>query len=343
MRSGLVPCIVGAWGYYLGRTGIETMKKHWEYLVARYGAYPVVWCVAGEPTLPFYDSLSSAEAPRISGELSEGWSEVTKHLRSVDPYQRPLTVHPSPGSDSYSSYDIFSDPSLFDIDMLQTGHNDQRSFGITLEKLERSLTRTPPKPVINGEVCYEGIAGSNWQDTQRFLFWTHMLSGAAGHTYGAQGIWGFSSVDSPFTGLAGLWGESTWEQAYRFAGSEQLGIGKRFLERYAWHDFEPHPEWVNPHCSQEDRFLPYAAGIPGKVRVIYLPGSTILSQSIPEITILGLEREVSYEAHYFNPRTGEDLEPIVAEPSAEGEWKISGGLSGPNPSMEDWILVLESR
>ncbi len=52
--SGLVPCLVGAWGYHLPWLGVERMKKHWRYLVARYGALPAVWCIAGEGEMPYY-------------------------------------------------------------------------------------------------------------------------------------------------------------------------------------------------------------------------------------------------------------------------------------------------
>ena len=30
------------------------LKAHWRYLIARYGAWPVVWCAAGEANLPWY-------------------------------------------------------------------------------------------------------------------------------------------------------------------------------------------------------------------------------------------------------------------------------------------------
>jgi hypothetical protein len=30
-----------------------------------------------------------------------------------------------------------------------------------------------------------------------------------------------------------------------YPGSTQLGIGKKLLEQYPWHRFEPHPEWVD--------------------------------------------------------------------------------------------------
>ena len=32
--------------------GVEKVKQHWRYLIARYGAWPVVWCAAGEANLP---------------------------------------------------------------------------------------------------------------------------------------------------------------------------------------------------------------------------------------------------------------------------------------------------
>ena len=44
-------------------------------------------------------------------------------------------------------------------------------------------------PVIDGEVCYEGIGEACRQEVQRLMFWACVLNGACGHTYGANGIW----------------------------------------------------------------------------------------------------------------------------------------------------------
>ena len=52
--NGLMPCIVGAWGYHLPPMGVEKMQRHWRYMIARWGAWPVVWCLAGELTMPFW-------------------------------------------------------------------------------------------------------------------------------------------------------------------------------------------------------------------------------------------------------------------------------------------------
>jgi len=282
--------------------------------------------------------------PSVTARLREGWTELARYVRALDPYRRLLTVHPSPGDDCFSSYDIFPDaPELFDFAVLQTGHWDHQSFRGTLEVLHQDLARVPPKPVLNAEVCYEGILGSNWQDTQRFLFWTHLLSGAAGHTYGAQGLWGMN--DGSFVGEGGAWSEATWEEAYRLPGSRQLGLAKRLLERYRWWEFEPHPEWVEPHWSEGDRFLPYAAGIRDEVRVVYFPSGVVIVNppgekvSFAYQTVRLRDLTAEWRACFWNPRTGAEHECAV-DADGDGTWSLSGGFITSLPSMEDWVLVL---
>jgi hypothetical protein len=50
--AGIVPAIVGAWGRgdcnSMQKFGAVNIKRHWRYLIARYGAYPVIWILAGE-------------------------------------------------------------------------------------------------------------------------------------------------------------------------------------------------------------------------------------------------------------------------------------------------------
>ena len=45
--SGIVPAIIGAWSPVLFQMGLQKMEKHWRYIIARYGAYPVVWILGG--------------------------------------------------------------------------------------------------------------------------------------------------------------------------------------------------------------------------------------------------------------------------------------------------------
>ncbi len=106
-------------------------------------------------------------------------------------------------------------------------------------------------PVLVGEVCYEGIMEASRQEVQRFMFWASVLSGACGHTYGANGIWQVNTNALPFgpSPHGRSWGDTPWETAYELPGSRQLGLGKELLMRYDWWRFEPHPEWVEPHWS----------------------------------------------------------------------------------------------
>lgn len=136
VRSGLVPCIVACWGYYLPLMGVERMKKHWRNLVARYGAYPVLWCLAGEAAMPFYLSQDRENEERLQ---KDGWTEMAAYLREADPYRRPVTIHPSgPGS----SRDDVVDTSDLDFMMLQTGHADRVSCRTRCASWPRSTRRS---------------------------------------------------------------------------------------------------------------------------------------------------------------------------------------------------------
>ncbi|AEE96403.1 DUF4038 domain-containing protein [Mahella australiensis] len=323
---GLVPCIVGCWGYFLNFMGIEKIKKHWRNLVARYGAYPVVWCLAGEYDMPYYlstDQKRDREAQRL------GWKEIGTYLREVDPYHNPITVHPG----SYTR-EVPGFADVFDFDMLQTGHSDD-SIGNTVFRIHQSYQAEPVMPVIDGEVAYEGIGGQCKEQVQRLMFWACVLNGAAGHTYGANGIWQVNTKEKPFGpsphGMS--WGDTPWEEAYKLPGSYQLALSKKLLERYKWWLFEPHPEWIEVNVSEEKRehnYYPYIAGIPQKVRIIYLPFF------YPVFKIKNLEKGVSYKVFLFNPISGDEIDCGIVRPE-DGEWSLSR-----LPIFQDWVLVMES-
>ena len=342
VESGIIPCIFGSWGYYINWLGIEKMKKHWRYIIARWGAYPVVWSLAGETRLPYYPNLfiESSKKEEMIREQEKGWVEVAKYVRKTDSFKNILTTHPSTGDEGFSTKHMFWEPSLFDIEMLHTGH----SIKNTIETLNKSLSKISSIPVINGEVCYEGFLGSNFQNTQRFLFWTHMLSGGAGYTYGADGIWGFRS-DEDYKDEAGKFSSLTWSEAMNLPGSYQIGLAKKFLEKLEWYKFERHPEWVTPHESESNIYYPYCAGIPGKLRVIYIPVIYLLEDllALMKIKINSIEKDLNYKGYFFNPRTGEVIDEIDVKPNDIGEWSIPNkyGIVLPCPTVEDWVLVLE--
>jgi len=274
--AGIVPAVVGAWGRSdcnsMQAIGVAGLKRHWRYLVARYGAYPVAWILAGEI--------------ETSTKWSEGpWAEVAKYLRSIDPYHHPLTCHTSTGRRGASG-----DKLVIDYDMVGGSHGGgEPTTRKTLSIFSEAYARTPPMPVLCGETGYEGHMQFHLQEVQRHVFWMYMLSGAAGHTYGAAGVW-HASVDGD-PGITPVYDLTTWREGMNYPGSTQLGLGKKLLEQYPWWQFEPHPEWAEADC--------YAAGIPGEVRFIYQPRRGVYNWN--GTVVKNLERDVPYHAFYFNP------------------------------------------
>jgi len=330
VENGLMPCIVGMWGYYISYMGEDRAKKHWRNLVARYGAYPVVWCVAGEVKLPTYSKLNDAETVERIGEFqSRAWTDVARYVREIDPYANLVTVHPWAELAGRLSV---TDDSVLDFDMLQTGHGGVDILKRGIETVIAASARTPRKPVVDGEPCYEGIMGTAWQDQQRFVFWTHMLSGSVGHTYGAQGIWQMSTREDPYSQE---WGTGFWPEAMNYPGSAQVPLGKKLFERYDWPGFEP---MTLAEGDQQGRISALASGMPGKVWLFYFTPMYLdaIFFGVQGLKI-SIEPGVRYRAFFYNPRTGDEVDGGMVEPDSDGTWPVPA-----RPTMEDWVLVLEA-
>jgi uncharacterized protein DUF4038 len=359
LEHDLVPCIVGSWGHFLGFMSVEQMLRHWRELIARWGAYPVVWCLAGEPSFPwgFWDDetlRTLAAQPTIEdtrvkmktlhremvSEQLRRVNDVARGVRELEPFGRPITIHSVPDVQPWENLD---DDSLVDIWFLQTGHQGQTTLEPSVNAIHDALAREPSKPVINGEPSYEGIAGSSWQDMQRFFFWSHLLSGTAGHSYGAHGVWGFNTPEYPGFG-SGL--APVWQEAADLPGAAQVGLGRRLLLELPWHRFEPHPDWVVPHQHVGDRLLPYAAGLEDGLRVFYFPGIALVRNSFSVMALqlhaLGKKR---WHAQLISPRTGVTADEFAIEPEADGTARLRCGYRGGSglPSWEDWLLILRQE
>lgn len=322
---GIVPCIVAAWGYFLPQMGIRKMKQHWRYLIARWGAYPAVWCLAGEGTMPFYLSKTREQDAAMQ---QHGWTEIARYVRATDALRHPITIHPS-----RSARESVDDASVLDIDMLQTGHDDRRSVPNTIQTLTKSLSADPKMPVLVGEVCYEGIQEASREEVQRFMFWSCMLSGAGGHTYGANGIWQVNTKEKPF-GLSPhghSWGGPPWDVAAQLPGSGQLGLAKALLTRYSWWRLQPYHDLVEPRWIPENYWRPFAGRIPGEAIIAFSPtgGKALRFRNLDA---------GSYRAFLFNPSDGTEQSWGQIRPDASGVWQAPEF-----PIFRDWIVVLDRK
>lgn len=243
--EGFSPCIVGAWGFFMPWMGVEKAKQHWRYLIARYGAMPVTWCAAGEANLPWYLAKGF---PYDDRQQVSQWTEVMRYIRATDPFHRPLTIHPT-GIGRLSARHATDDTSLLNFDMLQTPHGERAAVEPTIRTVRESYTDKPTMPVIDGEAAYEMLGDTLRTEYTRQMFWLSLMHGAAGHTYGANGIWQCNRPGEPYgpsphhNGGVG-YGKIPWNEAMNLPGSRQVGLGKKLFAQYEWHTFEPHPEWV---------------------------------------------------------------------------------------------------
>ena len=127
------------------------MTRYWRHLVARYGAYPVAWCVAGEATMPYYLS-ATGEADRAAQK--DGWTAVMRSVRETDPYHNMITVHPT-----QSGREQVHTPKWMDSEMLQTGHGDLDS----VPNVIRSGSEGAKSPTKRMASCaWASPGGSAW-------------------------------------------------------------------------------------------------------------------------------------------------------------------------------------
>ena len=323
-EQGFVPCVVGAWGFHLPWLGEDKLKQHWRYLIARWGALPVVWVAAGELRMPFYKSTTQVEDEKLQ---IDGWTDIIRYMHTIDPYHRLITTHPC----RYARREV-TDPSILDFEMNQGGHSSTgASYGILALECWREQ---PIMPVMCGESCYEGleIPTPLPAAAARQAFWAHNInSGFAGHTYGANGIWQVNTRAHPYDAYphAMKWGSMPWDEAMNLPGATQVSLGRRLIESLPqWHKLEPRPEWV---AGGSEKCLPLCAAAGDQLRVVYLlsPGT---------VKLLSLKPGASYTATWFNPISGEKLADFTLSPDAEGN------ASSASPAADqDWVLLAISH
>lgn len=318
VEQGLVPCIFGAWGYHLPWLGTEKMKQHWRYIIARWGALPVIWVAAGEQAMPWY--LSGNKESEVQ-ELRRGWTEVIRSIRTQNVFGRLLTTHPRS-----NARDELLDPSLLDFEMQQTGHG-QATARHAAKALE-AWNRPPIMPVISGESRYEALEIRPPLGTReaREAFWAHLLnSGVAGHTYGVNGVWQVNLPERRFgkSPGGGDWGGTPWREAMSMPGSSQLAQAKKFLLGIPWHGMSPAPDLfenaVSAAVSKDNRFaLAYTTGTKSLV--------------VDTAKLAG-----PFQMKWFDPTSGE----ISSIPSSAGK-ELTPPVKN-KAGDADWVLLIRPR
>jgi hypothetical protein len=204
--------------------------------------------------------------------------------------------------------------------------------------MRESYAALPTLPVVDGEASYEKLNDTLPTEWTRAMFWLCMMNGAAGHTYGANGIWQLNRRGQPHGasphGTGNGYGVIAWDEAMLLPGSEQMGIGKRFFESLPWTRLAPMHEdvaWADaPVDVKEDTlFAPQMCGQGENLRAVYVLR--------PQPIIVGKLKPLStYRVTYFDPVSGKrtPIAPITS--GAKGQFRCAAPGHG-----HDWVLLVE--
>ncbi|MEJ8306323.1 DUF4038 domain-containing protein [Saccharibacillus sacchari] len=250
-----------------------------------------------------------------------------------------MTFHPK-GAES-SSHHMHGEDWL-DFNMIQSGHGEREIAND--KRVAADYGRTPVKPTLDGEPCYEdipiGFRSENGYfdaaDVRRAAY-RAVLSGAFGHTYGHHSVWPmapepglYASTDFVEAGDFFLMG---WRQALRRPGAEQMRHLRALIAPHLGSAFRPAPELLASNRSGDNRM---ASARSERIAWIYSPNGLYVDV---DPAALG---SGAWSAGWFCPRTGirsEALPTAIAESGGSVARFVAPG-SGRGC---DWILTIEEE
>lgn len=305
---------------------VELQKDLARYMVARYGALPVIWTLAGEVA-----GYSGGEERKL---CIEGWREVAKYIESIDGYNTLQTAH---YTNERPFADYYQNEEWFDFTLNQAGHGD---YPVSTSHYRDFFKQYSGKPFIESECFYEFCSTLEENGTRlctadmlRRVAYMSIQLGGCGYTYGAQGIWdnvwekGQPNPMNLFNRF-----DITWYEAIEGIGGTQMGYMKDFYEKM-------HFEELYPYKEEEDEQTgnPFGKKLPlitiskdAKRAVLYYADT-----ARKKCKIKGLN-QAEYSARWFNPRTGKDCMAIERFYAEGGVWEIPI-----KPEEGDWLLAIE--
>lgn len=235
------------------------MRRWWRYVMARLGAYNVIWVLAGEYNMNNYGGFGLPF-----------WKDLGTLVKHEDPYGRIVGVHPTPpgwsgGAEApqWSTGEVLHGEPWLDYNQSQVGHGRWRNEMIPLV-IAADYARQPAKPTVVTEPWYEFVEGNPSGMEIRYGAWSAMLSGAAGHSYGGGHVWWAHVPESPTS--QGPWPleRSFATNTLDYAGARSMSFLAKFLGTLPWWGLEPHPELVSEYPA------PLCGAVPGSQYVLYL-------------------------------------------------------------------------
>lgn len=303
--------------------GSEKMLRWWRYLVHRFGAYNVIWVLAGEYNMNNYGGFNI-----------DFWKDMGNLVKNEDPYERILSVHNTPpfwegGAEApqWSTGKVLHQESWLDYNQSQVGHGKFANEMIPYIVSEDYYLKLS-KPVVVTEPWYEFIEGNPSAMDIRFAAWSAILSGAAGHTYGGGHVWLASVPESPAD-------ERTWpiekgftRTTYDYEGAVSMKYLAAFFKNVKWWNMVPHPELVLEYPQ------PFCLAKPGEEYVVYLRYGGVVKVNLDQSVA-----SKNYSYQWYNPATGKLSDSLSIKGSGLQTF-ICPESYPEKRDYKDWVLYI---
>ena len=321
-ERGLVVALGLGWHQAVDEN-LDGVRRFAREVVARYGAYPVVWTLGGEV---------AGYKPALRPNRIDRWRQVARTIQSTDGYDHPRTAH-STTEQPLAPYYQGEDWLTFTLN--QHGHGDR---DLSTVHYRDYFAAHPATPLVEGESFYEGLTSVEYAGRRtvtdamvRHVAYRAFQSGCCGYSYGAQGCWNGALE---WAEHATTWGDLPWYEGIDLPGGEQMGHLRRFYESLPWTQLRPAP-CLSSGSGINDAFYRPDVSADASRSTVVLFFSETYHRGVGHAEVFGTQA-VPYSVRWFDPRTG------VAH-RAPDALPVGGRLGVPDkPDDRDWLLVLQT-
>lgn len=320
--AGMLAVPVLLWTVRAGNPGFDLPEDQAillaRYMVARWGAHQVIWCLAGDGDYG-------------EDQFAQRWRHIGRAVFG-DAHRALVTLHP--GGKLWVRSE-FEDEDWYDIVSYQSGHGDDEPTFTWLVNgpPAHDWQQGKPRPYINMEppyedhVAYQSRTRIDEFTARRALYWSLLVSPTAGVTYGGHGVWGWDDGSSAPVGHPNTGTPKPWHEALMLPAAEQVRYIDTLFMSLEWWKLRPAPELLveQPGEQASHLFVAAARSESGDLAVVYVPESPTI-----RLNLSHLRSELS--AYWFNPRTGERVTASLNGSAPQTQFDT--------PGVGDWVLVL---
>lgn len=284
----------------------------------------IIWVVGGDRNPSGYERV---------------WESLAKGLKEGSDNKHLVSFHPRGYMSSSTS---FHHKDWLDFNMVQSGH--ARRYNDNYRLISNDYDLYPPKPVIDGEPCYEGNgiafnAESNgvFNDFDvRYAAYQSVFSGAFGHVYGHASVWCMHNIGEPVYGGIDL----SWIDALNAPGSDQMRHLKHLLLSRPFFSRIPDQSiFIDNETQVSDRLVGTRDGTYGKRDASFIMVYTPVTNGNIRVRTDFIASNQLF-VWLFDPRNGKAYPLGFYENkgsfSIPWEWRIRKEMGGP-----DWVIVID--